>query len=70
VSLVTLVDGRQVSSDSHEWKIETLARFIVDIPGAAKRQEWLEGFDRRLGVAATNEIRDCMEEIRKSRKAA
>jgi hypothetical protein len=39
----TLHDGREVSTHSHDWRIECLARFLLDLP-FAKRREWLQGW--------------------------
>lgn len=42
-SLVTLHDGRQVPSDSEEWRHETEARTIIALPGVPARRAFLRG---------------------------
>lgn len=42
-SVVTLHDGRQVLSDSEEWRHETEARTIIAMPGQAARRAFLRG---------------------------
>lgn len=40
---VTLHDGRQVLSDSEEWRHETEARTIIAMPTIAARRAYLRG---------------------------
>lgn len=42
-TLVTLYDGRQVMSDSEEWRHECEARAIIALPGVAARRARLRG---------------------------
>ena len=42
-TLVTLIDGRQVPSDSEEWRHETEARFILELPALHLRRSYLYG---------------------------
>ena len=42
-SLVTLHDGRQVLSDSEEWRHEAEARAIIAMPTLAARRKFLRG---------------------------
>ncbi len=42
-SLVTLHDGRQVLSDSEDYRHECEARAIIAMPGQAARREFLRG---------------------------
>jgi hypothetical protein len=43
----TLHDGREVSTNSHDWKLECLARFLLKLP-MAKRREWLNGWPAHI----------------------
>lgn len=40
---VTLIDGRQVASDSEEWRHECEARTVIAMPTAAERRAYLRG---------------------------
>lgn len=42
-TMVTLHDGRQVPSDSEEWRHETEARFIIGMPDLIQRRRYLYG---------------------------
>lgn len=42
-SMVTLTDGRQVPSDSEEWRHECEARAIINMPSLAQRRQYLYG---------------------------
>lgn len=50
--LVTLADGREVPSDSPEWKDECEARHILNIPTKAARIELLDQIEKRRGPDA------------------
>jgi hypothetical protein len=41
--LVTLHDGRQVDSGSEEWRLECLARTLLQL-GGAEQYEWISGY--------------------------
>lgn len=49
--LVTLHDGRQVSSYSEEWRHETEARAILAMPRKSQRQDFLYGALNEYGKA-------------------
>ena len=53
MSTVTLIDGRQVDSDSEAWRHECEARAIAALPTLAQRREWLENLERRRGKPPT-----------------
>lgn len=42
-SLVTLHDGREVLSDSEDWRHECEARTVIAMPGQAARRAYLRG---------------------------
>lgn len=66
MSTVTLIDGRQVPSDSLEWLAETRGRFnhvqmllaMRGPEGRAKRQQYLEQIDHREGAEAGRRLRE------------
>lgn len=42
-SMVTLVDGTRVTSDSEPWRFECEARYVLDMPTKEARQAFLRG---------------------------
>lgn len=71
--LVTLVDGRQVPSDSREWMEECMARHFLAMPLTKRRQalfgkqnafgEFKGGYQQRHGDAATERLKAVMMAI-------
>ena len=55
-SMVTLLDGRQVLSDSEEWRAEMEALHILNLPTKEIRLNFLEAIEKRRGTAARNEL--------------
>ena len=49
MSLVTLIDGRQVESNSEDWRHECEARAILNMPTLRARREHLYGKPDRFG---------------------
>jgi hypothetical protein len=45
----TLLDGRRVTNDSAEWRLECLARHVLDLRTLAERRAWLADFEKRSG---------------------
>jgi hypothetical protein len=64
----TLHDGREVASDSLEWRDECLARMVLDLPGS--RAEWLADFARRNGQAKADALADRVRTLRHARNVA
>ncbi len=60
VSEVTLIDGRTVSSWSHEWRDECLARHVLGLPDRVTRQAWLRDFQKLHGKATADWLREKM----------
>lgn len=52
-----LHDGREVPSDSEEWRLETLARSVVAIKSRDERREWIAAFEKRRGKDAADKLR-------------
>lgn len=51
-SIVELADGREVLSDSEEWRAECEARYILNLPNKPARHEQLDKIEKRRGAAA------------------
>lgn len=62
-ALVTLIDGREVSSDSEAWRHECEARAIAALPTLAERRAWLGDIERRRGKPAADALRATMRAI-------
>lgn len=69
-AMARLVDGREVSSDSEEWRHECEARAIYALPSLAERRAFLESLEHRRGKAAADALRKTMSEIYQARLAA
>ena len=54
--MVTLATGEQVSSDSQEWKAETEARYILDLPTKQVRLDFLDKIEKRRGTEAKQDL--------------
>lgn len=55
-STVTLADGRQVLSDSPDWRAECEARTILDMPSKPARLAMLDSIEKRRGAQARREL--------------
>lgn len=53
----TLHDGREVATDSEEWRHETEARAIMALPTTQDRRTWLEGIEVKRGKEAADRLR-------------
>jgi hypothetical protein len=67
---VTLVNGREVSSHSSEWKVECLARHALSLPSLERRRAWLQDFEMRCGVRAAADLMESMQQVHAARKVA
>ena len=65
--MVVLVDGREVSSASEEWRHECEARYILKLPSLEQRRAWLADLERRRGKAAVDRLRDTMSQLWRAR---
>jgi hypothetical protein len=61
----TLIDGREVASDSPEWRLECLARCVLDLP--SNRGAWMEDFEKRHGEAAAAGLAAVVRAVRQQR---
>ena len=69
-STVTLADGRQVASDSPEWRHECEARTILDMPNKQVRLELLDKIEKRRGANARRELEQSIMALWHARRAA
>lgn len=53
----TLHDGRQVHTNSEEWRHECEARHIMSLPNADARRDWLDKIERHRGKAEADRLR-------------
>ena len=61
MSLVRLLDGREVPSDSEHWRHECEARAIAALPTLAERRAWLEQVEKRRGKESADRLRVTMK---------
>ena len=54
--MVKLADGREVPSDSPEWRGECEARHILNLPTKSARIELLDQIEKRRGPDARREL--------------
>jgi hypothetical protein len=54
----TLIDGREVDGESHEWRLECLARYLLTL-GLDKRTRMLAGLDD----GTQQELLACMDAL-------
>lgn len=59
----TLIDGREVGSDSEEWRHEAEARAISRLPTLADRRAWLEDIEKKRGKPAADRLRATMQQL-------
>ncbi len=64
----TLIDGREVSSDSEAWRHETEARSIAALPGLPQRRAWLEDIEKKRGKVAADMLRATMKLLWEAKK--
>ena len=55
-TLVKLSDGREVLSDSEDYRAETEALHILELPTKEIRLNCLDGIEKRRGTAARKEL--------------
>jgi hypothetical protein len=60
---VELVDGRMVARDAEEWRLECLARHVLQLDGKLLRQGWLIEYERIHGNAEALKLKDRMTAV-------
>lgn len=55
--MVTLIDGRQVESDSEDWRHECEARYVAAMPMRQQRLDYVAAIERRRGAAEAERLR-------------
>lgn len=68
MSMVTLHDGRQVRTDSYEWRHECEARAIAQLPSRAARSDWLAKIETKRGQEAAERLRRTLTSMWAARK--
>lgn len=68
MNTVTLIDGRQVPSDSEEWRHETEARWVTNRPTLMERRLYLDEVQARRGQEEADRLRKTMSRIWEVRK--
>lgn len=63
MSTARLIDGREVATDSPEWRHECEARAIAALPSLAERRAHLEGIEKRRGKDAADALRVTMRQM-------
>lgn len=63
MSTARLIDGREVATDSPEWRHECEARAIAALPSLAERRSHLEGIEKKRGKAAADALRVTMRQM-------
>jgi hypothetical protein len=63
MTTVTLIDGREVDSDSEEWRHEAEARAIAALQTLGMRRAWLEDLEKRRGKPAADRLRRTMQAL-------
>ena len=58
-----LIDGREVASDSEDWRHECEARAIAALPTLAERRAWLEQIQHKRGQAEADRLRQTMQQL-------
>lgn len=69
-TLVELHDGRVVVSDAEAWRMETLARHVMNLATWEAETEWLADFHRRHGPTETDRLRDQIDSMRPAQKGS
>lgn len=70
MTVVTLTDGRQVASDSDEWRWECLARHVLHTPGLRHRREFVASWEDRHGTASADRLRGLMKQLHEAGQKA
>ncbi len=63
-TLVELHDGRVVTRCAEDWRLETLARHVMNLPSDQAERDWLVGFERQVGAAEGERLRERIDSMR------
>jgi hypothetical protein len=63
----TLHDGRTVDTGSEEWKIECLAKYVLQRGTRGQIEEWLRQFAAKKDPAVVQQLRERMSAIKQAR---
>lgn len=70
MSTARLIDGREVATDSPEWRHECEARAIAALRTLPERRAWLEGIEKERGKAAADALRATLRALWSNRAQA
>lgn len=59
----TLHDGREVPSDSEEWRHECEARKVMTLPSVDARRDWIESVEKKRGKPAADRLRETVRAL-------
>lgn len=68
MSLVTLIDGRQVDYASEAWRHECEARHIAQLPTREQRQDYIASVTKRRGPEAGQALQTLATQIYKTER--
>lgn len=60
---VKLIDGREVSNYSPEWRAECEARHVLTMPSIQARREYLAAIRKKRGDAAGQQLEDLVRAV-------
>lgn len=60
---VTLIDGREVSNYSEEWRAECEARTVCRMPNRLSRNDYMEKVKSRRGELAFTQLRELVLQV-------
>ena len=69
-TLVKLSDGREVLSDSEDYRAETEALYVLELPTKEIRLNFLEAIEKRRGTKARKELEERILKLWQLRMAA
>lgn len=61
--MVTLIDGRQVESDSEDWRHECEARYVAAMPMRQQRLDYVAAIESRRGTAEAERLRSTVRAV-------
>ena len=63
MTMVKLIDGTEVPSDSEAWRHESEARAIAALPTLAERRAWLQSLAHKRGTEDAERIKATMKKL-------
>ena len=63
MTMVTLIDGRQVDSWSEDWRAECEARHVLSLQPIQRRRDYIAGCTQKRGDKAGKELADLVRKV-------